>query len=417
MASRVAIGGKRNGPGIACHRQAWRRAGALVLSAVGIVVWLLAAPAAYSAQPSVGEVLRKVGYVYSHLRNYHIVAIRRDVYLRPRSGSSQKSVITLDAAGGGRVRLALRDEGLNILIVSNGKTTWHYAAGKKEYTEREAARLFASPGAPENVASRNDLLDQIQYRLVNRFVRLWQFADHARLKDVKEIKFQGAEARCYHVVFRSPRLTDQLWIDQSSFLVLREKSTQAIASPETRLMMDDDVRIREFGTNATHAPGFFNFTPPPGARRVATLNLPGISEGIVGASAGDFTLKDVQGRKISLSDFKGRTVLLTFWATWCPGCKKELPEIQKLYAQHKGGRNLVILAVDDENKATIRNYMRERHYTFTALVDHKRTLFKEFAVRFIPTVIIINRKGTIAQEIVGWDGPQKLLEALKHIAS
>ena len=371
---------------------------------------------ANSAQPKVGEILRKVGYVYSHLHNYHIVAFRQDVFLEPRTGSSQQSVITLDAAAGGRVRLTLSDEGLNILIVSDGKTTWHYASGKKEYTEREAASLFASPGAPENTASRSDLLDQMQDRLVGRFVRLWQLERQATVKGMAEVEFQGRKTPCYHVVFHFNGLTDQFWIDPSSFLVLREKSTQAIASPERRLLMNDSIQIREFGTHATHAPDFFTFTPPAGARRVAALNLPGINEDIVGASAGDFALKDVKGGRIRLSDFKGKTVLLSFWATWCPPCKKELPEIQKLYEQHKDAKDVVILAVDDENKAVIRNYLQENHYTFTALVDHKRTLFKEFAVRFIPTVIIINSRGTVTNEIVGWDGPQKLLAALKESA-
>lgn len=137
---------------------------------------------------------------------------------------------------------------------------------------------------------------------------------------------------------------------------------------------------------------------------------------LVGAAAGNFTLKDVKGKQVSLSDFKGRTVLLNFWATWCSPCNEELPAIQRIYEHHKDARNVVILAVDDQNKATIRNFMQEKHYTFTALLDHKRTLFKKFNVRFIPTVIIINKQGTITGEIVGWHGPQKLLAALKQSA-
>ena len=312
--------------------------------------------------------------------------------------------------------MALRDQGLSILIVSDGKTTWHYVSGRKEYTERKAARLFAAPGAPEDSANRNDLLGQTQNRLVGRFARLWQMADQATLKGMAKIPFQGRKVPCYHVVFHFGRLTDHLWIDPQTFLVLRANFAEAIAMPERRMRMTDIIQVKAFSTGLTHAPGFFSFTPPPEARRVAALNLPGVNESIVGAATGDFELKDVKGQQIRLSDFKGRTVVLSFWATWCPPCKKELPAIQKLYEQHKKAKNVVILAVDDENKATIRNFMQEKHYTFTALLDRKRTLFKEFAVRFIPTVIIINGRGTVTDEIVGWNGPQKLLAALKQSA-
>jgi len=134
------------------------------------------------------------------------------------------------------------------------------------------------------------------------------------------------------------------------------------------------------------------------------------------AAAVDMTLTDMHENRTKLSDYRGKWVIVNYWATWCPPCKKELPAIQKLYEQHKKAKNVVILAVDDENKATIRNFMQEKHYTFTALLDRKRTLFKEFAVRFIPTVIIINGRGTVTDEIVGWNGPQKLLAALKQSA-
>ena len=144
----------------------------------------------------------------------------------------------------------------------------------------------------------------------------------------------------------------------------------------------------------------------------APTALAGVQEGFVGTPAGDFTLQDVAGEQVSLSDFRGKTVLLSFWATWCLPCKAELPTIEKIYEQHKD-KDVVVLAVDDESKVTITKFLNDHHYGFTVLMDHKRTLFRKLAVRFIPTVLVINDQGIIVREIVGWHGPQELLAALK----
>ena len=138
----------------------------------------------------------------------------------------------------------------------------------------------------------------------------------------------------------------------------------------------------------------------------------GFQQKIVGSRAADFTLPDVDGKQLCLSDFRGKTVLLSFWATWCPPCKEEVPSLEKIYEQNKD-KDVAVLAVDDEDTATIRDFLKENQYSFTALVDNKRTLFKEFAVHFIPMVIVINHDGIVTREIEGWEGPQEFQAALK----
>jgi peroxiredoxin/outer membrane lipoprotein-sorting protein len=382
----------------------------LWVSAACVVASLLTPPAAYSAMPKVGDILRKMGSVYSHLQNYHIEAVRQDVFLEARFGSSQRSVITLDADAEGRKRMRLTGEGPNVLIVNDGETTWHYAPHKNEYTERKTVPLSGVPGSVERAPIQIDLLGQIEDLLVARYVKLWQFEKQATFKGSAVVEFQGMKTPCYQVVFHLKDLTDQLWIDQSSYLVLQEKSVQTIAGSERRSLVSDTIRIREIGVNASHPPDFFTFTPPADSQRVAALNLPGIREGFTGAGAADFTLKDVEGRQVSLSHFRGKTVVLSFWATWCPPCKEELPTLQKIFDERK---DVVVLTVDDENRATIRNFLKDKQYGFTALLDRKRTLFKKFAVHFIPTVFVINDQGLIIREIVGWKGPEELMAALK----
>ncbi len=139
---------------------------------------------------------------------------------------------------------------------------------------------------------------------------------------------------------------------------------------------------------------------------------PALQKSIIGSAAADFTLRDVEGHQVQLSDFRGKTVLLAFWATWCPPCKEELPTLQKIYEQYQD-KDLVILTVDDEEPATIKDFLRAKHYSLPALVDSNRAVFKEFAVHFIPTAIVISPDEIVTQVVTGWEGPQRLLEALR----
>ncbi|HKT11264.1 MAG TPA: TlpA disulfide reductase family protein, partial [Terriglobia bacterium] len=105
----------------------------------------------------------------------------------------------------------------------------------------------------------------------------------------------------------------------------------------------------------------FQARPVP-AQRLARQNS------IIGSAAADFALRDIEGHQVRLSDFRGKFVLLAFWATWCPPCKEELPTLQKLYEQYQD-KGLVVLAVDDEEPATIKAFLSTNHYSFPAVVD------------------------------------------------
>jgi peroxiredoxin/outer membrane lipoprotein-sorting protein len=414
MTKRAAISGQKSrqdAPSARKARQGVRPFG--LFAACVVASSLLAAGTARAAAPSIGDILRKVGDVYSHLQSYHIVADREDTAWQAGGNSSLHSRITLDADWPGKVRMSLTGDGSNILIISDGKTTWDYAVRKNEYTETQAAAVLVGQGSRNQSAGRGDLLGQMQDLLVNRYRKLSQYEKEADYKGTTKVKIQGRKIPCFHIILHFKDLTDELWIAKSSYLVSREKATRQVENGPVQSFVTDVIEIKDFSVQPTYSPGFFTFAPPAKAQRVAALDLPGLEEGYMGSTPENFTLPDAQGTKVSLSDFRGKTVLLSFWATWCPPCNEELPEFQKIYVQHKDKKDIVVLAVDDEEKATISKFMKDKHYDFTALVDRNRTLFKKFAVHFIPTVFVINGQGIIVRKVVGWEGPQDLLAALK----
>jgi thiol-disulfide isomerase/thioredoxin len=121
----------------------------------------------------------------------------------------------------------------------------------------------------------------------------------------------------------------------------------------------------------------------------------------------DFTLESLDGKKVSLSSFKGKVVLLSFWATWCGPCKQEMPAMQILYDQLKA-KGLTVVAVDVmEDRETVKTFLRENKYAFPVLldVDGKVGGSSLYGVSAIPTNYILDRTGRIVARAVGIGGP------------
>lgn len=123
--------------------------------------------------------------------------------------------------------------------------------------------------------------------------------------------------------------------------------------------------------------------------------------GSVKISALDFKLKDLNGKEVSLSDFKGKKVFLNFWASWCPPCKAEMPDIEKLYEETKDS-DLVILAVNlGEDKNTAKSFIENNKYNFTVLLDSDQSIAMKYNIVAIPTSFFIDKEGNIVSSIKG----------------
>jgi len=113
----------------------------------------------------------------------------------------------------------------------------------------------------------------------------------------------------------------------------------------------------------------------------------------------DFTLSDLEGRSWHLRDLKGKVVLVNFWATWCPPCRKEMPDLQALYDKYKG-EGLVVLSISDEETAKVTPFIAERKISYPVLLDPGRKVNKAFVVEGIPKSFVYNREGKLVAQSI-----------------
>ena len=117
----------------------------------------------------------------------------------------------------------------------------------------------------------------------------------------------------------------------------------------------------------------------------------------------DFTLTDQYGNTHTLSDYKGKTVFLNFWATWCPPCRAEMPDIQKLYETYdtEGDDALVVLGIaapgmgSERSEEGIKDFLDEHGYTYPVLMDTTGDIFMGYGVFSYPTTFMIDKDGNV----------------------
>ncbi|CAG9620393.1 TlpA disulfide reductase family protein [Sutcliffiella rhizosphaerae] len=129
----------------------------------------------------------------------------------------------------------------------------------------------------------------------------------------------------------------------------------------------------------------------------------------------DFTLSTLTGDTITLSDLRGKPVILNFWATWCDPCKDEMPVFEEFYQTY--GEEVQILAINitsNDSEKKVRNFVEEHYLTFPILLDTEG-IFRHYQVLSMPTSFFINKDGQIVDIAVGELTMNRLLEQSEKI--
>jgi peroxiredoxin len=123
----------------------------------------------------------------------------------------------------------------------------------------------------------------------------------------------------------------------------------------------------------------------------------------VGGPAPAFTSWDLSGKKVSLSDFKGHPVLITFWATWCTACQEELPAMQRIRDSYQSsGLSVLALNYREGNTSRMSEYLAGLHVNLEALIDPEGTIASAYGVDIgLPITVLLNRSAEVVQIMIG----------------
>ena len=214
----------------------------------------------------------------------------------------------------------------------------------------------------------------------------------------------------------APRMlpgTMRLLADAETGLLVSYQASQEVQAPtggyrqETRLTL----KRMTFGKPALAS----LFTLPANFREVAEFtpwNAAKIQQQFAGKPAPAFVVKGLDGKAISLASFKGKIVLLDFWATWCPPCRADAPALEKLHQQHQ---DLAIIGISvSEERATVEKFLREYPRGYPVALTTENELSRPYQAGPLPLYLVIDREGKLTAAVEGDQGMAQLRRLLKQ---
>jgi len=149
---------------------------------------------------------------------------------------------------------------------------------------------------------------------------------------------------------------------------------------------------------------------------------PSLQTGVeVGNLAPDFKIKNLKGGETALSDYKGKVVLLNFWATWCGPCRAEMPSMEALYRLYPHDKfEILAVSIDFGQDAPVKEFIDDFGFSFPVLLDDQLDVNNRYQIRVVPTSILVDQRGVVTHRLLGakdWNDPNSKLFVDKLIAA
>jgi thiol-disulfide isomerase/thioredoxin len=208
--------------------------------------------------------------------------------------------------------------------------------------------------------------------------------------------------------------TARVMIDPETGIWLQCRMVEMIEGPSSSYRVDLTYVAKRMSYGAAADPALF--TLPDGLNEVRELtpwNAARIKKQLVGKPAPELQLTDIQGKKVSLADLKGKTVLLDFWTTWCPPCQADAPSIDKLNQKY-GEKSLAIIGISvNEGRDVVEKYLKKHPHSYPLALSGENQMPRAYQIRVFPTYLIIDANGALITAEEGDQGFAKLRKELQ----
>lgn len=400
----------------------------LRLTVYGAALACLCAAVAQGQQFSVTKLVHDVAQKAESAKQYEFEG---DLLLGGQRGSNPGVVIAQ-----AKVHLAVGPEGKSLLrvdapdkgdylLVSDGQKSWAYVPKLKQYTEEESSARAAGDDADADSAGESDgerdPAESYARQVFPILARLYKTAASVGRGGEAEVKFDKKKQKwpVVQVVTKKDAQEGssmtELTIDPVTMNIGRLVWANLTYPNGEKTVLRLSIDFHSFQIGEALPDSTFTFEPPKSAKLVDVLPIPGQSgSSLLNHPAPDFELKTLDGQRIRLQDLRGKPVLLSFFASWCGPCRRELPSVVKLHEEFKD-KGLQVLGVNDEGKGTARHFAEQAGLTFAILDDSNAKAHRLYRVRSIPTAFLIDRDGKVVRFLRGGRDYDSLRSALKVV--
>jgi thiol-disulfide isomerase/thioredoxin len=203
-------------------------------------------------------------------------------------------------------------------------------------------------------------------------------------------------------------------MDTTTGLLILSRIQESVANPNSPYLKETIYSLKRYSANVPSDPNLFKL--PSNLQEVRELSrwdASRINKQLAGKPAPALAVLDMSGQPVSLDEFKGKTVLLDFWTTWCPPCRADGPALEKLNQKY-GKRELAIVGVSvDEERGVVEKFLKDNAKTYPVILTSENEMPRPYQISVFPTYIVIDQAGNVASAAQGDKGFGELRNLLR----
>ena len=329
-----------------------------------------------------------------------------------------------------KIRVKTKEDKTGTLMISDGKKYIKYLPAEKEYIVKPAPENIRSSepmhsGVMGQVGGINDIIaankpsDILRENLIKAALKKETKINEQPCAVIGlEKETRGRNVKIDLFVTKKDANLLRMVFDNKGFLPDEEEGGKRIFTIKEN---HKQIRINEEIPEDT-----FSFQPPKGVKKVDEFtfarrlkekrNEKPDARALEGETAPDFTLKDLNGKTHTLSEYKGKCVAIDFWASFCRPCKIELPSLQKLAEKYKS-KGMVLLTINSESKEKIKQFLKQNDLNITVLLDPEGKASQNYNVMYIPQLVLIDKKGVVHKVHIGLMNEESLEKEFQQLLS